>query len=117
MAHNVKFIKDQEGVGKALFEDIHIGGPHIATDSFYLLRSLLPELIEKTPQGLSAALFATPQQALLGEIVDLRMVDMAFLARDLVNANVEDILQIFCRSRFSRPKSTRSLTALRTVFQ
>ena len=106
MAHNVKFIEDKEGIGKALFDDIHIGGPHIATDSLYLLRSLFPKVIKETLQGLSAAVFATPQQAFPCEVVDLSMVDMASLARVVVQGRYISMtfvcIRYQCRTCFKR---------------
>ena len=88
VTHDVELVEHQYRLGRAVFDDLDVGLPHVAANAFNGSRFLRPQELEERLQCRLRAPLAAPQQALVLEVIDVGHVDMTALSRDLINADV-----------------------------
>ena len=97
VTHDVEFVEHQYRVGRAVFDDFDVGLPHVAANAFNGSRFLRPQELEERLQRRLRTPLATPQQALVLEVIDVGHVDMTALSRDLVDADVGHAFEVTMR--------------------
>jgi hypothetical protein len=101
VADNMELVEDDHLLPTALLDDIDIVLPHVAAHPLDGSCALFSPPLKEPPQGILIPVGASPYKPLLLEIVDLSVVDMTFLAADLINADESDTSVVFPLSAVS----------------
>ena len=94
VADDVELVEDEDRLGHSSLDDVNVRSPHVAADSNDPGRPFWPPVGEELLQGRSFTSLTAPEEALVDEVVDLGVVDVAALSADLVDPENEYALVI-----------------------
>jgi hypothetical protein len=95
MTNDMKLVEDNYCFAAILLDDIDIVLPHIAAHTFNGGSALCAPPLKESTQRIFVPMGASPDESFLFQIVNLSMVDMAFLSANLIDAYQPDIPVVF----------------------
>jgi len=95
MANDMEFIKHDHGLSAALMDDIDVVLPHVTADSLNGGYAFFSPPCKEPSKRVFVSMGTTPDQSFSLQIIDIRMVSVAFLSADLIDTDKPDSAVVF----------------------